>query len=124
MAEGINIEITNIADIRRAFRLAPSLMVRELNVAIRQSVIRIGAESRRNTPVDTGRLRASTYERINHLRGEIGTNTSYDIYVHWGTRKMKARPYLQEAVEGNKNDVQRYFTGAVDRVLHDIGVAT
>lgn len=96
-------------------------MMRELNVAIRQTVIGIGADSRRNTPVLTGRLRASTYERFSSLRGEVGTNTAYDLYVHEGTRYMRGRPYLREAVEANEDSVDRYFGRAVQRVLDTIG---
>lgn len=123
MAE-ISIKIKNMSQIKRAFGLAPTLMVRELNTAIRQTVLSVGGESRRRTPVLTGRLRASTYEHFSNLRGEVGTDTRYDKFVHWGTRYMRGRPYLKEAVEANSMQTQRYFTRAVDRVLHQIGRMT
>lgn len=122
MAE-IEIKITNLAQIKAAFSRAPALMARELDTAIRQTVLSIGGESRRRTPVLTGRLRASTYERFSRLRGEIGTDTQYDRFVHYGTRYMKARPYLKEAVEANQQKTERFFVGAVDRVLSAIGRA-
>lgn len=123
MAE-IAIKIKNISEIKRAFAMAPTLMARELNTSIRRVVLQIGRESRMATPVDTGRLRASTYERFSNLKGEVGTNTDYDFFVHEGTRFMRGRPYLRKAVENNQTGTDQEFTSAVQRVLEQIGKRT
>lgn len=120
----IHVEIKNIRQIRAAFARSPALMARNLNASIRQAVLTIGRDSRRFTPVDTGRLRASTYERFSNLRGEIGTNTEYDIFVHEGTRFMRGRPYLRKSVEMNQMGVDRLMTEAVQKTLDQIGRAT
>lgn len=120
----IAIKITNLPQIKRAFGMAPTLMTAELNKAIQKSVLRISYDSRRLTPVDTGRLRASTYEKFGQLQGEVGTNTTYDIFVHEGTRFMAGRPYLRKSVEMNNSNVQGYFETAVQVVLDKIGRAT
>lgn len=120
----IAIRIKNISQIKAAFAMAPRLMTRNLNAAIRSSVFLIGRDSRFMTPVDTGRLRASTYERFSNLKGEVGTNTFYDVFVHEGTRFMRARPYLRKAVQKNDQSVQRYFTEAVQQTLDEIGAKT
>lgn len=96
-------------------------MKSELNTAIKKSIIVIQRKSMMNTPVRTGRLRASTSSSFGDLKGEVGTHTNYDIFVHEGTRFMKARPYLRDAVEENNDTVQEFFTKAVDNVLSDIG---
>lgn len=124
MAEPIAIKITNLPQIKRAFNKAPNLMRRELNIAIKKSVFTIQAGSMRNTPVLTGRLRASHQSRFGDLKGEVGTHTTYDKFVHWGTRYMKARPYLYDSVQSSQDQVNRYFVQAVDKVLHQIGEST
>lgn len=124
MAEAIGIRISNIADIKAAFNRSPGLMRRELNTAIKKTVFKVQAASMTNTPVLTGRLRASTRSLFGDLRGEVGTNTNYDVYVHEGTRYMQARPYLRMAVEDNAHNIDNYFTEAVDKVLNEIGKAT
>lgn len=124
MAEPIAIKITNLPQIRAAFNQAPGLMTKELNLAIRKSLYTVQPKSMRNTPVLTGRLRASTRSLFSNLKGEIGTHTDYDIFVHNGTRYMKARPYLKTAVEDSEHEIQRFFTQAVDNVLSAIGKAT
>lgn len=124
MASNINITITNLPQIRAAFNKAPALMTAELNIAIPKAVLNIQRKSMINTPVDTGRLRASTRSKFDNLRGEVGTNTNYDIFVHNGTRFMPARPYLADAVTNSNAETERFFTQAVDNVLNKIGKAT
>lgn len=117
----IAVKITNLPQIREAFNKAPYLMAGELNLAIRKSIFTIQGASVRNTPVATGRLRASTSSQFSNLRGEVGTHTNYDVYVHEGTRYMKARPYLADAVKETNDIIQKFFTVAVQNVLDKIG---
>jgi HK97 gp10 family phage protein len=121
MANEVAIKITNLPQIKAAFNKAPASMTRELNTAIKKSVLSIQAKSMINTPVLTGRLRASHRSLFSNLKGEVGTHTNYDVFVHEGTRYMKARPYLREAVESSTPEVDRFFKDAVDSVLSEIG---
>lgn len=121
MAGNIEIKITNLAQIRAAFSKAPHLMAVALDVAIKKTIYVLQSRSMQNTPVLTGRLRASTYTSFGHLRGEVGTNTNYDVYVHYGTRYMQARPYLADAVSESGGDIDRFFKDAVQGVLDKIG---
>ena len=120
----ISITIKNLPQIKAAFNKAPGLMARELNTAIKKSVFTIQRKSMINTPVQTGRLRASHRSLFSNLKGEVSTHTNYDIFVHWGTRYMKARPFMLQAVESSNSEVDGFFTGAVDKVLNEIGKST
>lgn len=117
----VDIKITNLREIRSAFNKSPMLMTRYLNVAIQKSLFKIRQQSTINTPVDTGRLRGSHYTRFSNLRGEVGTSANYGIFVHEGTRYMKARPYLRTAVEDHNQTIGEYFEEAVQKVLDEIG---
>lgn len=116
----IKVKITNARQIQSAFYRAPRLMTKNLNVAIQKTILTIDRKSKLNTPVDTGRLRASHYTQFSNLSGTVGTRTGYDIYVHEGTRFMKSRPYLRNAVEKSSEDVDKFFTEAVDKTLNEI----
>ena len=120
----ISVRITNLGAIRAAFNKAPVLMTRELDKAIKRSVFAIERDSKMRTPVDTGRLRASHRSTFTPLRGELSTNTNYDVYVHQGTRYMKGRPYMLSAVQSNEVKVNQEFQHAVQTVLDEIGRAT
>lgn len=123
MANEVSITIKNLPQIRAAFNKSPTLMTRNLNTAIKKSVLSIQAQSMRNTPVLTGRLRGSHRSLFSNLRGQVGTHTNYDIYVHEGTKYMRARPFLRDAVEFSDSLVNRFFKEAVDDTLSEISRA-
>lgn len=121
MPDPIAMKITNAGEIRRAYAKSPALMTKNLSIAIKTAVFLVQGKSMVNTPVLTGRLRGSTYARFEPLRGEVGTNTTYDMFVHEGTKFMKGRPYLRMAVEDSNQEIQELFTRAAQDVLNDIG---
>lgn len=119
----IKIEIKNLPQIRAAFAQSPRLMTKNLNRAIRRVALTVEGQSKRYTPVDTGRLRSSHYTRFSNLKGIIGTNTEYDYFVHYGTRFMKGRPFLQAAIDKNNGVIQQEFEKAVEKTLNEIARA-
>lgn len=128
----INIKITNLEQIKAAFRLAPEKMAKSLNTAIQKVMFSIQAETlmnvggQRDIKVITHGL-ASAAERppvFTHLKGVYDIDINYAPFVHDGTRFMKARPFLQRAVDTQKDIVDKFFTEAVDKVLSEIGKAT
>ena len=42
----------------------------------------------------------------------IGTNVYYAPYVEYGTRKMVARPFLSQAIQSNKDELEDLFKEA------------
>jgi HK97 gp10 family phage protein len=56
--------------------------------------------------VDTGRLRSSMNYQVDLPKKVtvVGTNVEYAPYVHEGTRRMAARPFLRESITGYTDD--------------------
>lgn len=75
--------------------------------AITKACAQIEGESKKDCPVDTGRLRSSLTHEIEStpflVVGRTGSNVEYAKYVELGTYKMRARPYLLPAFERNKD---------------------
>ena len=67
---------------------------------------RVRNMAKRLAPVDRGILRASIQYEIRKERGEltarIGTNVKYAVYQEFGTRYMKAQPFLRPALKAAK----------------------
>ncbi len=120
----ISIEIKNMPQIRSAFAKAPVLMASNLNKAIRKSLLQIQADSMRNSPVATGRLRASHTTRFSSLRGELEPTAHYAFFVHDGTKYMRGRPFLLNAVQTNEQIVNSNFEKSVQDTLDTIGGMT
>lgn len=121
----IKIRITNLPEIKRAFGQAPQLMQKHFNVAIRQATFLLEGRSKINTPVLTGYLRNSHVTRFTGsgigFSGTVEPTANYAMFVHEGTRFMKARPFLKEAADSSENDIERLFTQAMQGVFNDIG---
>lgn len=143
----IKIEIKNLKAIKAAFSASPSLMTRQLNLAIRRSIIGIQGKATENAPIRDGGLRASIVRgaSFSNLKGTLWPNIEYAYYVHEGTgiyvghkpylanipdvgyrwmKGMKPRPFLRKAVETEDAQVQRNFVNAVQNTLDEIGKKT
>lgn len=102
-----------VADIKRYYEKRKPQVER----VILQAGHRIEYESKKRVPVDTGRLRSSltTAEdrKSDEFKVRVGTNVEYAPYVEFGTRKMRAQPYLLPAFKMYKNkvrdDIKRIF---------------
>lgn len=92
-----------------------------------------------NLAVDTGRLRASisfvtadgttgdSGERSDASKGgdtlsgkapadsvQVGTNVEYAEFVHNGTSRMAARPFLKDGIEDNKEYIEEGVKGVLE----------
>ncbi len=82
-------------------------MMRGINGPAWQATYRLANQVRnlaRSTyvPVDKGKLRASIEVEMrdeNGPVGYVGSNVEYAVYVHQGTRRMRGRPFLQQALD-------------------------
>lgn len=121
----INIEIKNIAQIRSAFGKAPRLMSDAMKGALQKSALQVQRESMIRTPVLTGRLRSSHESNIAgsgmNMSATVSPTANYGMFVHEGTRFMKGRPFLREGAEASINEIDDYFTKAVQDVFDRIG---
>lgn len=130
----IAIKITNLPQIRAAFNKAPALMTKELNTAIKKTAITIqGRESLEYRDLGIQVITSGLINSIrrglylSNLRGEVGPNVTgspgvnYAGYVHSGTRYMKARPFLLNAVNNSDRETQEFFKTSVQNVLDSIG---
>jgi len=72
------------------------------------SVILQGA-ARRNTPVDTGRLRSSISRDVQKDEATVGTNVNYAQFVEYGTKRMKAQPFMRPAVDKNRKNLIKLY---------------
>lgn len=74
-------------------------------------------EELENTPrrIDTGNLRNSINYQVNDSEKAvyIGTNVEYALYVHEGTSQMEANRFLKNAVDRNRDQIDKILKDAV-----------
>jgi len=126
----VDVKIKNINEIRTAFNKAPTRMKKNLATAIRRSAIEIQKEEiinvsgTRGINVITGGLKSAAVRGIqfpNPLMAVIQPDIEYAPFVHDGTRFMKGRPFLFDAVQTKQDAVDKEFEKAVQETLDEIG---
>lgn len=86
----IGVQIHGLDELHKRFSKSKEILNEELEIALRRSVQRVQSDVKRETPVDTGRLRGSITSEVTgsgkSLKGIVGTNVKYAPYVEFGTR--------------------------------------
>lgn len=77
----------------------------------------IEKEAKANSPVDTGRLKRSIKADVKGLEANIGTDVEYAHFVHDGTYKMEARPFLESAANKELEGIEDRIADAIARLL-------
>lgn len=127
----VNITIKNLPQIKAAFAQAPHEMSIELNKAIKLGMFALQGETLLNVGGSRG-IKIVTRGLINAarrpptfqmLKSVYEIDIPYGIYVHDGTSRMAARPFLDNAAQTKEDQINQYFTNALDNVLNKIARA-
>ncbi len=118
MSVEFTIQIKNPEEIMKWLAAKPDETVREIGKAIEKSVYKVNERAKRNSPVDTGRMRASISKTVSEraMEGEVAVGVKYGIYVHEGTRRMKGRPFLGDAVRESEKEIENYLVQAINNI--------
>lgn len=107
MAARTRLTLTWDAAAEQAFQRAVERGLNGYRFRVRSDLQRAGImaqnRARQLAPVDTGRLRASIVSKTTASTRtleavEVGTNVEYAPYVEFGTRYMRAQPFLRPAL--------------------------
>lgn len=107
----------------KAYKNASKNVVDVMRKAVEEFSFYTERYSKQVTPVDTGRLRGSISTefptRGKGMEAWVGThNVSYAKFVHEGTWRMKARPFMKHGVEfAQKKYTDREFANKLDNEL-------
>lgn len=95
----------------------PPKIVSAISIAIRKSAFLVEREAKQEAPVDTGRLRASIYTDITPNVATISPYVNYAIYVHEGTRYIRANPFLNRASKNAEGGIQDFFDQEINNAI-------
>lgn len=99
------------------FELDMDAIESAIEEALEESANAIEKGAKNNTPVDTGRLRNSIEAETNGMEANIGTDVYYAGYVHDGTYRMAARPFLFSAADAEIGNLVSNIADAIERLL-------
>ncbi len=111
---GVNGQKETVANLGRMSEKVKKAIKEEIGA----SALRIQASAKRRCPVRTGALRNSiTVDLYGEMSAEIAPHMPYAIFVEFGTRKMRARPYMTPAAEEERPRLAKELELIVDTGL-------
>ena len=99
--------------VRKRFVDIPVKLEKNFSKALAKAAFLVEGMSKKRTPVDTGRLRSSIYTSIKSNYAVVQPKTDYAVYVHEGTYKMKARPFMKWGLEDSETKIKDIFGDAI-----------
>lgn len=88
-----------------------------VSVALEASALVVEGAAKNLAPVDTGNLRNSITHEVEKNEARVGTNVDYAPFIELGTVKMAAQPYLNPALDNNKNNIRKIFADAISKAV-------
>lgn len=85
MPKDYRVQLTGDAELRRKLQ-NPEFVRGPLRRFLTRSAVLLEGKVKENTPVDTGRLRASITHKVEPFRAIVGTNVHYAPHVEFGTK--------------------------------------
>lgn len=120
----ISVKIENIDGIRAALRSFPERVKPFLRDASMKSAFMIERNAKILAPVDTGRLRSSIATSLGiadqGLSSIVQTNVNYAIFVHEGTKRMPGRPFMEQAAEQSRDQINQIYDYYLGKALDNI----
>ena len=99
MAVQVNISIQGIDEFKAALASFDSAMKGQVHEQLKKWATQVKTCAASRAPVKSGQLRDSVYAKVGDWVAQVGAEASYAVFVEFGTRYLKARPFLFPAVQ-------------------------
>lgn len=96
---------------------ADSILLFDLNDAVRKAGLLMENASKRIMPVDTGRMRQSTHTELAFLAATVIPEVNYALFVHEGTSRQSPQPFFKQALKENGQRAEQIMKKALDKAI-------
>jgi HK97 gp10 family phage protein len=122
MAIEINLSVEGAEEFKAAMERLDSGMQNHVHRQLASWAADVEALAKHLVPVKTGFLRGSIYARVQEWVAEVGAEATYACMVEFGTRYMRARPYLFPAVQEHLPRLEQIICEAIDAAKVEAGL--
>jgi len=122
MAIEISYDVEGVEEFKAAMESFDSGMQRYVHRQLADWAADVKALARQLVPVRTGHLRSSIYAKIQEWVAEIGAEATYALFVEFGTRRMRAQPYLYPAIQEYLPQLESIICAAIDSAKAEAGL--
>jgi len=122
MSVEISCAIDGVEEFKAAMERFDSAMQRRVHSQLAKWAADVKALAKQLVPVRTGYLRSSIYAKIREWVVQIGAEAAYAFFVEFGTRYMRARPYLYPAIQEHLPRLEQIILEALDQAKAEAGL--
>ena len=102
MARALELDVSSLKEFSKLFEKSPEITIRQTTIALKKSAFLLEAGSKKEAPVDTGRLRSSIVTTLKPFVGTITPTVKYAEAVHEGTKPRVIVPTKRRALRFKK----------------------
>lgn len=114
MSVEISCDIEGVEEFKAAMERFDSAMQRHVHRQLVSWAADVKALAKQLVPVRSGHLRSSIYAKIREWVAEVGAEATYSLFVEFGTRYMRARPYLYPAIREHLPRLEQIICDALE----------
>jgi len=121
MSIEVELEEKGIEEFKTKMERLDYNMRRNVHQQLRKLGIDMKNMARQNVPVNTGRLRASIYAKVQEWMLKVGATAPYAVFVELGTRHMRAHRFLSQTIETYRPRLVGIIKRGVDDAIREVG---
>jgi HK97 gp10 family phage protein len=122
MAIEMTCDVQGAEEFQQAIATFDSAMQEQVRNQLLAWSVEVQAEAMRIVPVRTGRLRDTIYAKVEEWVAEVGAEAAYAMFVEFGTRYMRAAPFLYPAVQNYLPMLEQVVCEAIDTAKMEAGL--
>ena len=122
MSAEVTWKLEGVEELKTAIERFDSNVQTEIYRQLAAWASNIEATARQLVPVRTGYLQSTIYARISDWAAEVGAKAAYSAFVEFGTRHVKAHPYIYPAVQEHLPELEQKLLEAIDNAQAEAGL--
>jgi HK97 gp10 family phage protein len=122
LAVDITLDIAGAEEFKAALARLDSGMIQKVHEQLSRWALDVKASAMKQVPVRTGHLRSSIIAKVGEWTADVGADATYAACVEFGTRFMRARPFLFPAVQEALPRLETIICEAVEAAKREAGL--
>ena len=122
MSVEISCTIEGVEEFKAAMDRFDSAMQTRVHAQLVSWAADVKALAKQLVPVRSGHLRSSIYAKIREWVVEVGAEAAYALFVEFGTRYMRARPYLYPAIQEHLPRLEAIICDGLEQAKVEAGL--
>jgi len=118
----ISCQIEGVNEFKQAIQCFDHAMQRRVQQQLANWAEEAKNLARQLVPVRTGHLRSTIYAKVREWVAEVGAEATYACWVEFGTRYMRARPYLYPAIQKHLPMLEQIICDALNAARAEAGL--